>query len=48
MKSRLPFVLDVVGIVLIAAGAFMWSTVAGVVASGLGFLGLSFLVERDR
>ena len=45
---RVPFVLDVLGIVLVSAGAFMWSTVAGLVAAGLGCLGLSFLVERDR
>ena len=48
MGGRLPFVLDVLGIVLVSAGAFMWSTVAGLVAAGLGCLGLSFLVERDR
>ena len=45
---RVPFVLDVLGIVLVSAGAFMWSTVAGLVVSGLGCLGLSFLVERDK
>lgn len=45
---RLPFVLDVLGIVLVAAGAFLWSTVAGLVAAGLGCLSLSFLVERDK
>lgn len=48
MGGRLPFVLDVLGIVLVSAGAFMWSTVAGLVAAGLGCLGLSFLVERDK
>ena len=48
MQSRLPFVLDVVGIVLISAGAWAFSSIAGLVVSGLGCLGLSFLVERDR
>lgn len=46
--ARVPFVLDVLGIVLVAVGAFMFSTVAGFVAAGLGCLGLSFLVERDK
>lgn len=48
MGGRLPFVLDVVGIVLVSAGAWMFSSIAGLVVSGLGCLGLSFLVERDR
>lgn len=48
MRARLPFVLDVVGIVLISAGAWLWSAVAGLVVTGLACLGLSFLVERDR
>ena len=47
MQSRLPFVLDVLGLITISAGAFLWSTVAGLVVSGLGCLGFSFLVERD-
>jgi len=48
MGGRLPFVLDVVGIVLISAGAWMWSSIAGLVVTGLGCLGLSLLSERDK
>ena len=47
MRPRLPFVLDVAGIVLVSAGAFMWSTVAGFVVAGLGLIGISWLSERD-
>jgi len=48
MRARLPFVLDVAGIVLVCAGAWAFSSIAGLVVSGLGCLGLSFLVERDK
>lgn len=48
MRSRLPFVLDVTGLALVATGAFLWSTVAGFVVAGLGLIGISWLSERDQ
>jgi len=48
MRSRLPFVLDVAGIVLVSVGAFIWSAVAGFVVAGLGLVGISWLSERDQ
>lgn len=48
MRSRLPFVLDVAGLVLVATGAFLWSAVAGFVVAGLGLIGISWLSERDQ
>lgn len=45
---RFSFALDVCGVALIAAGAFLWSTVAGLVVSGVGLMALSFMSERDR
>jgi len=47
MTPRLPFVLDVAGIVLVSVGAFLWSTVAGFIVAGLGLIGISWLSERD-
>lgn len=44
---RTPFLLDAAGIVLIATGAFLWSTVAGFVVAGLGLIGISWLSERE-
>lgn len=44
---RTSFLLDVAGIVLISAGAFLWSTVAGFIVAGLGLIGISWLSERE-
>ena len=44
---RLTLGLDVLGIALVAVGAYLFSTAAGFVVAGLGLLALSFLVERE-
>lgn len=44
---KVSLVLDLLGIAAITAGAFLFSTIAGLVVLGFGLLAVSFLSERD-
>lgn len=47
MMKRLPILLDLAGVASIAAAAFLFNTITGLLTAGAGLFVAAYLLERE-